>query len=355
MGVCSSLDAEGREAAKRTQEFEKIMAAEHRAETMKIKLLLLGAGESGKSTIFKQMKLIYGEGFDLATRMGMRTVIYSNVIQGTKVLIEAAAKLEMPLGAVEELGAAFLKDVDDKDKIDDALAATIGELWADPNIQDIFDKRAEFQLFDSYNKFARDIERIGDEDYEPTVNDVLRSRVRTSGIVEERYVIDNGQFVMYDVGGQRNERKKWIHCFENVTAVIFVAAISEYDQVLYEDHTQNRMVEALNLFDEICNLQWFTNTSMILFLNKRDLYEAKIASVDIRDKATNRFLDYEGGCDGEAGKEYFTRKFKECNKSDEKKVFHHVTCATDTDNVDVVFHSCTEIILKENLGNAGLV
>ena len=69
----------------------------------------------------------------------------------------------------------------------------------------------------------------------------------TSGIVEEKYVIDGVEFVMYDVGGQRNERKKWIHCFDNVTAVIFVAAISEYDQVLYEDNTQNRIIEAVNL------------------------------------------------------------------------------------------------------------
>ena len=80
----------------------------------------------------------------------------------------------------------------------------------------------------------------------------------------------------FDVGGQRNERKKWIHCFENVTAVIFVAALSEYDQVLYEDETTNRMTEALNLFDEICNSRWFRETSMILFLNKRDLFQAKV-------------------------------------------------------------------------------
>jgi len=70
---------------------------------------------------------------------------------------------------------------------------------------------------------------------------------------------------MFDVGGQRNERKKWIHCFENVTAVLFVAAISAYDQTLYEDETTNRMVEALNLFEEICNSRWFRDTSMVLF------------------------------------------------------------------------------------------
>lgn len=47
-----------------------------------------------------------------------------------------------------------------------------------------------------------------------------------------------------------------LRSFEGVTAVLFVAAISEYDQLLYEDDKTNRMVEALNLFEEICNSRW---------------------------------------------------------------------------------------------------
>ena len=80
-------------------------------------------------------------------------------------------------------------------------------------------------------------------------------------------------FRIFDVGGQRNERRKWIHAFDNVNAVVFVAAMSEYDQVLFEDETQNRMEEALQLFDQIINSKWFKTTSMILILNKKDLFE----------------------------------------------------------------------------------
>jgi hypothetical protein len=113
---------------------------------------------------------------------------------------------------------------------------------------------------------------------------------------------------MYDVGGQRNERKKWIHCFEGVDAVIFVAAISEYDQKLFEDSTKNRMVrvllfrfkcnmltllsvlcyslfqvEALDLFEEICNNIFFSESSIMIYLNKRDLFEAKFFLSKIRE------------------------------------------------------------------------
>merc|ERR1719263_2721395 len=128
-------------------------------------------------------------------------------------------------------------------------------------------------------------------DYQANQQDMLLSRVRTSGIVTERYEIDGSQFEMYDVGGQRNERKKWIHCFDDVTAVIFVAALSEYDQALYEDANTNRMTEAVELFDEICNNRYFENSSMILFLNKRDLFEEKILKVDI--KSVPAFCDFQ--------------------------------------------------------------
>ena len=79
---------------------------------------------------------------------------------------------------------------------------------------------------------------------------MLRSRVRTTGIVQSDFKIKSMDFAMFDVGGQRNERRKWIHCFDDVNAMIFVAALSEYDQVLFEDETTNRMDEALQLFDQ---------------------------------------------------------------------------------------------------------
>lgn len=71
----------------------------------------------------------------------------------------------------------------------------------------------------------------------------MRSRVKTTGITETTFVIGDLRYRMFDVGGQRSERKKWIHCFENVTAIIFLVAISEYDQVLIEDETVVRQEE----------------------------------------------------------------------------------------------------------------
>ncbi|ETN77245.1 g-protein alpha subunit [Necator americanus] len=100
--------------------------------------------------------------------------------------------------------------------------------------------------------------------------------------------------LVFDVGGQRSERRKWIHCFDNVNAVIYVAAISEYDQVLREDNKTNRLKEALLLFDGVVNNQYFKDVSVILFLNKKDLFAEKILYVSLKVC----FDSYDAGRDG---------------------------------------------------------
>jgi guanine nucleotide-binding protein subunit alpha len=95
---------------------------------------------------------------------------------------------------------------------------------------------------------------------------------------------------LFDVGGQRSERKKWIHCFESVMSIIFCVALSEYDQVLLEDTTENRLVESIRLFESIVNSRWFLNTSIMLFLNKVDLFKIKVEHVPVE----RYFPDYKG-------------------------------------------------------------
>jgi hypothetical protein len=231
----------------------------------------------------------------------------------------------------------------------------IKEFWADPGIQQVWNRRAEYQLVESVQYYFERMDKIKAASYLPDKDDILYSRVRTSGIVTEQYVINGTTFEMYDVGGQRNERKKWIHCFEGVTAIIFVAALSEYDQKLFEDTSSNRMVEALDLFESICNNVFFRDSSIILFLNKRDLFETKIQKVSIKDQPS--FSDYTGRDNNyDDGVAYFVKKFMARKRNaDDHTIYHHCTCATDTRNVRVVFDSCKEIIMKGNLKDSGFL
>lgn len=320
------------------------------------KLLLLGAGESGKSTLFKQMIKLYGKGYPEDERITYKPIVYQNTITAMQILLQYCDQLGDEIGSKiadenQAIANRFL-DISIDSDITEQIAADIKTLWADEGIQITFENRVKFQFPDSGPYFFGRVDDFCKDDFIPTEQDVLRSRVRTTGIVETKFDIDGNQFKMFDVGGQRNERKKWIHCFENVTCVIFVAAISEYDQTLFEDETTNRITEALNLFDEICNSRWFTKTSVILFLNKRDLFLEKIQRVPL----TVGFDDYEGPAnDYDCGCEFFREKFESRNRQVDKEIYTHVTCATDTNNISHVFNAVKDIILKQSLRDGGLI
>lgn len=247
-----------------SRELDKKIRDESRQDSQVNKLLLLGAGESGKSTLFKQMVNIYQQGYNDEDRKGFIPIIHNNVLTTIRTLCkqcelisnENPYKLEdvVPCESQQEL--RMINECND-DEFTTELGEAVKKLWKDPGIIYTYENRGKFQLLDSAKYFLDKIDDISTPSYVPSEMDVLRSRARTTGIVENNFKIQDNEFKMFDVGGQRNERKKWIHCFENVTAVIFVAAISEYDQQLYEDETQNRMIESLNLFEEICNLKWF--------------------------------------------------------------------------------------------------
>ncbi|KAJ8792033.1 hypothetical protein J1605_020182 [Eschrichtius robustus] len=358
--------------------------------------------------------------------------------------------------------------MEDTEPFSPELLSAMMRLWGDSGIQECFNRSREYQLNDSAKYYLDSLDRIGAADYQPTEQDILRTRVKTTGIVETHFTFKNLHFRLFDVGGQRSERKKWIHCFEDVTAIIFCVALSGYDQVLHEDETTscllvprdccehllsfgvqccgeeeppscgtyaamrlwedwgqgrwpgpggsvgqlgvradvarglapppaaavlvdlpfacpalslaaNRMHESLKLFDSICNNKWFTDTSIILFLNKKDIFEEKIK----KSPLTICFPEYTGvpplgfqpakqppQCGAVALKSspppslspntfteavaHIQAQYESKNKSAHKEIYTHITCATDTNNIQFVFDAVTDVIIAKNLRGCGL-
>jgi len=339
------------EQKRRNDEIEAQIAKDRQEARKEIKLLLLGAGESGKSTIVKQMKIIHLDGYKENECAAFKEIIYSNTIQSMKVLITATAKLNIQIVKDEnKQRAQRISELSPNgDTWDTSIGKDIENLWQDEGIQNTFKRANEFQLNDSASYYFNEIQRITNPNYLPTQQDVLHSRVRTTGIVETKFSYQGMKFKMFDVGGQRNERKKWIHCFQGVTAVIFCVALSEYDQKLFEDNSQNRMIESMLLFDEICNSRWFVDTDIILFLNKTDLFKEKLKKKDL----SVCFPDYKGGQIYEPASKFILDKFTGLNKNSSKIIYHHYTCATDTSNIRVVFNIVCDIIMRRILAEQG--
>lgn len=228
----------------------------------------------------------------------------------------------------------------------------IKTLWSDPGVQECYDRRREFQLSDSAKYYLTDVDRIATVGYLPTQQDVLRVRVPTTGIIEYPFDLENIIFRMVDVGGQRSERRKWIHCFENVTSIMFLVALSEYDQVLVESDNENRMEESKALFRTIITYPWFQNSSVILFLNKKDLLEDKI----LHSHLVDYFPEFDGPQrDAQAAREFILKMFVDLNPDSDKIIYSHFTCATDTENIRFVFAAVKDTILQLNLKEYNLV
>lgn len=339
----------------RSYAIDKQIEEDSRKFKKECKILLLGSGESGKSTIVKQMKIIHQNGYSKEELLNFRLIVYKNLIDSAQAIILACRKLgvdpEDPANRINaDVILEYRIDSDPSNVLSPEIALAIESLWHDPIIPSVMDRSSEFYLMDSATYFFQHVRRIGSPDYIPDEADVLRARTKTTGISETRFNMGVLSIHMFDVGGQRSERKKWIHCFEAVTSIIFCVALSEYDQVLLEESGQNRMQESLVLFESVINSRWFLRTSVILFLNKIDVFKVKLAKTPLE----KYFPEYTGGPDINKAAKYILWRFTQTNRA-RLSVYPHLTQATDTSNIRLVFAAVKETILQNALRDSGIL
>lgn len=323
-------------------------AREHRKKEHRI--LLLGCGQAGKSTFIKQMRIIHSEGFHDEEKTQMKLDIASNIAVSVMTLIQNSLFDENPQTDEDrQLNAAVTNVETTLDQFFNmtnnlfepdpetvlALADDITTIWKSAPIQQAYANRNNFQLIDCAKYFLSIVHKVMAPEYVPTNEDITQTRVKTEGIIEHEFQITGsgparGKIIMIDVGGQRNERRKWIHCFEDVMLLMFLTAVSEFDQVCEEDEVTNRMRESLLLFETILDYVYFQTTNVILFLNKKDVLKEKL---DAGKKISQYFPEYngpEGNYD--AAIDFFKGEFLSKNEDaddSERQLFVHETCATD--------------------------
>lgn len=355
MGSCVSVEEKAER--ERSQAIDKQIEEDSRRFRKECKILLLGSGESGKSTIVKQMKIIHGSGYTRDELLVYRYTVYKNLVESAQAIVSAMHKIGVdpvePINrqyAEEISGFELPKDIEASYSLPAELATAIESVWKDPIIAQVMDRSNEFYLMDSAGYFFAQVQRICTSGYVPNEADVLRARAKTTGITETRFNMGQLSIHMFDVGGQRSERKKWIHCFEAVTSIIFCVALSEYDQVLLEEKEQNRMAESLVLFESVINSRWFLRTSIILFLNKIDVFKAKLPKMPLE----RYFPEYTGGPDINKAAKYILWRFTQTNRA-RLSVYPHLTQATDTSNIRLVFAAVKETILQNALRDSGIL
>lgn len=238
-----------------------------------VKMLILGSSESGKTTLLKDMRLYTGGGYTREERICFADINRTNIIQGIRVILEAMESMEIPFQYKKNehhAGIILMQASRAKGGYPAEVATSITELWADAGVQEAFGRRHEYQLSDNVSHFASHIRRLIAPGYVPSQEDILRSRVKTTEVTETSFNLYDKILRVFNVGGVRGERKKWIHTFENVDSIVFTVDASAYCRKLFEDERVNRMQEQLELWESIANSRWFTKVDFVLVFTKID-------------------------------------------------------------------------------------
>ena len=181
MGCGASGGGASAEELARAKALDDAIAKQEAIENSKVKLLLLGAGESGKSTVFKQMKLIYGGKYGDAERKQNIPTLHTNIMLAMKILCDQAVNMHMVDKIEDKAAYEKVRSCNENENINEDLGTAIGTLWNDPGMQAVWKRRSEFQIIESVQYYFNKIDVIKKADFVPDDNDLLYLRVRTSG------------------------------------------------------------------------------------------------------------------------------------------------------------------------------
>eukprot|EP01121_Diplochlamys_sp_Union-15-3_P019335 TRINITY_DN726_c0_g1_i2.p1 TRINITY_DN726_c0_g1~~TRINITY_DN726_c0_g1_i2.p1 ORF type:complete len:350 (-),score=51.17 TRINITY_DN726_c0_g1_i2:92-1141(-) len=342
------------EKSQESADIDNDIKEKKKEDRFNLKVLILGTTASGKSTLAKQMKIIHNDGFTPEEKKNFKNILVLNLFLALKELVIQAEKFQYKISRKNKKTAKFFADINPYSEmiLTPDLAERIKRLWEDSGIVKTFERYDEFDLLPNTEYCIQNIERFSSSTFEPTNEDVLHARQRTTGIVETCFKVEKYLWTIVDVGGQRTERRKWIHCFDSVNAVIYVAALDEYNLVNPEDHSTTRMEESLKVFSSIVHSNTFQKTCILLFLNKRDVFAEKMKKGDL-----NKFYpEYTGGPSYENGVAFIKEKYLSLmpNPTVRANTVVHETCAIDTKQISVIFAAVMSHIFRQRLTVSGL-
>ncbi|KAI9315443.1 guanine nucleotide binding protein, alpha subunit [Zopfochytrium polystomum] len=392
--------ASATEAAKISRQIDREMKAEAKAKAKSGDR----TADAGKSTILKQLKLHAGADFSPSERDAGASALLRNLISTAKTLVHGMRLLGIPYGgdggddddaAVRAREAAAVVErfeLDDRvaadgerEKVPTEVVDALQVLWADLGVQWCAKRGNEFGLPDSCEFLMTNYRSICSPTFTPTNHQLLHARQPTLGASETALVVSGRPVTVIDVGGQRRFRAKWAPFFDGVSAIIFVAALSSYDQVLGEDEEEgdgkraageaacekeegdervekgaraakqkdapvNRMKDSLSAFTQIANHPLLHHIPIILFLNKTDLFSRKIKTSPINA----HFPDYQGGPHLAAASQYFRFRFVASCTDPNKPIVSHYTWATDTAQMKKILEDVTDAVLIRKMRDIGL-
>lgn len=296
-------------------------------------------------------------GFDDAETERFVQIIRRNYLLTLDELITLAGKMKLSVSEENKKHLPTIKELtrDREASVKDNLDI-LRSVWEDETIQEIVVKHREQLSAPHIGYFWEHIDRILDDSYKPTDEDILRVRVRTAGAYSTVIFVKPEYFEFFDVGGQKPERSKWEKVLQShkFSCIIYFVACDEWDVRDEEREFECTKLEMSKIiFNEVADDQTIPKSvPIILFLNRSDLFAARIKQEEGYDSFQKTFPDYSGGQNVDQALEYIRKKFMDGIKRDTIK--HYITNALDKDAMNPIFNAVKTYILTSALQPTGI-
>nr|GAT48866.1 guanine nucleotide-binding protein alpha-4 subunit [Mycena chlorophos] len=250
---------------------------------------------------------------------------------------------------------------DEPQEVLHSCSTAMQTLWNDPGVREVL-RRRKIRLEEGPGFFLNDLERVTLPNYLPTDADVLRARLKTVGVSEYTFEMEvsagretGTEWRIVDVGGSRSQRATWVPFFDDVDAIIFLAPIAGFDQVLAEDRTMNRLEDSVLLWKAVCSNKLLANVDLVLFLNKCDILERKLNSGVKLSRYVRSYADRENTFD--AVSQYLRGKFSAIHREyspNPRKFYAFCTSVTDTTTTGGIIASVRDMVVRQHLKQSKL-
>ncbi|KAH8116109.1 G-alpha-domain-containing protein [Phellopilus nigrolimitatus] len=274
-------------------------------------------------------------------------------------MLNNSSRASAEKGGIGEDGIDW-SDAHDPTRVLHACGPDLLQLWADERVRALL-RRNKLRLEEMPGFFLDSLDRITSLTYLPTDDDILKARLKTLGVTEYRFTMKAGNAVshdwrVYDVGGQRSLVPAWVPFFDDMNAIIFLAPISCFDQVLMEDNSVNRLEDSVLLWKSVAANPLLAKTNLVLFLNKCDVLRAKLRAGIRLGKYVISYGDRPN--DFEHASDYLRRKFYNIHNDhspEPRQFYSHFTSVTDTKTTSVILENVADMVLRANLKNSQLI
>lgn len=343
------MGRKARKAALRNEQIDQEIRLERIRMKAEVKVLIYGGlRDSGMQGILKNFKLIYGEGFTQVEREkhrdGIHAIVKDSMLRTLRWMDYSDISLEPHLQTERkklEEGWGFVN------------FQAVAWLWENAGVKESFARaHAENRLPDCAPFLFEHLKRISAPDYVPTDQDVLMCPVRSQGVTETRFRLNDVNYIFVDPNQNRGDQRKWIRSFEGVQAICFVVNLALFDSASYDGEIEipNCLMHDIELFDYRCNLRCFEKTPVILILNHVDKLREKLKKARVADY----FPDYDGPNECDPVVDFFQNRFRSLDRSG-RNIYTHITFPSDPDQVRFILAYIKDIIIQADLRSSGLL